>query len=84
MWDRIFKLPKIAGHCGKKFRCVQCLIIGPNKAFFWEFLYWGKLLFCHNLDVMYIGKNVCEQIIHKIMDVKGKTKDDVSARRDLL
>jgi len=63
---------------------VECLITGPNKAFFWEVLYWRKLLICHNLDVMYTGKNVCEQIIHKIMDVKGKTKDDVSARRDLL
>ena len=37
----------------------------------------------HNLDVMHVEKNVCDQIIHTIMDVKGKTKDDVNARRDL-
>ena len=32
---------------------------------------------------MHIEKNVCEQIIHTIMDVKGKTKDDVNAKWDL-
>jgi len=35
------------------------------------------------LNVMHIEKNVCEQIIHITMDVKGKTKNDVNARRDL-
>ena len=33
---------------------------------------------------MHVEKNVCEQILHTIMDVKGKTKDDVNARRDLV
>ena len=33
---------------------------------------------------MHVEKNVCEQILHTIMDVKGKTKDDVHARRDLV
>ena len=33
---------------------------------------------------MYVENNVCDQLIHTIMDVKGKTKDDVNARKDLV
>ena len=33
----------------------------------------------HNLDVMYIKKN----IFNTIMDVKGKTKDNIKARLDI-
>ncbi|XP_010690165.2 uncharacterized protein LOC104903750 [Beta vulgaris subsp. vulgaris] len=38
----------------------------------------------HNLDVMHIEKNVFDNVFHTIMDVKGKTKDNLKARKDLV
>jgi len=32
---------------------------------------------------MYIEKNFCDNIINTVMDVPGKTKDDVKARLDM-
>ncbi|XXG42236.1 hypothetical protein AAC387_Pa01g2560 [Persea americana] len=39
--------------------------------------------FRHNLDVMHIEKNVCDNILWTILSVQGKSKDGVIARRDL-
>ena len=32
---------------------------------------------------MHIEKNICDSIMATIMDVKGKTKDNINSRRDL-
>ena len=37
----------------------------------------------HNLDVMHIEKNVCDSIISTLLNVKGKSKDSIKARKDL-
>ena len=37
----------------------------------------------HNLDVMHIEKNICENLIGTILNIIGKTKDTVKARLDL-
>lgn len=37
----------------------------------------------HNLDVMHIEKNVFENVFNTVMDVKGKTKDNVKSRQDV-
>ena len=37
----------------------------------------------HNLDVMHIEKNFCDNIINTVMDVPDKAKDDVKARMNL-
>jgi hypothetical protein len=50
---------------------------------FWELPYWWTNLLCHNLDVMHIEKNVFDNIFNTIMDVKGKTKDNIKARLDI-
>ena len=36
-----------------------------------------------NLDVMHIEKNVMDNILGTILDIKGKTKDNLQARQDL-
>jgi hypothetical protein len=41
-----------------------------------------NLLF-HNLDVMQIEKTVFENIFNTVMDMKGKTNDNIKARRDI-
>jgi hypothetical protein len=37
----------------------------------------------HNLDTMHIKKNVMDNILGTILDIPGKTKDDLAARTDL-
>ena len=45
--------------------------------------YWRNNLVQHNLDVMHVKKNVFDNIFNTVMDIKGKTKDNVKARMDL-
>ena len=37
----------------------------------------------HNLDVMHVEKNICESILCTLLDISGKTKDGLNARKDL-
>jgi hypothetical protein len=54
-----------------------------KRSIFWELPYWKTNILHHNLDVMHIEKNVFENIFNTIMDVKGKTEDNIKARLDL-
>lgn len=54
-----------------------------KRSIFWDLPYWKDQLLHHNLDVMHIEKNFCDNIINTVMDVPGKTKDDVKARLDM-
>jgi hypothetical protein len=54
-----------------------------KRSIFWELPYWKINLLRHNLDFMHIEKNVFENIFNTIMDVKGKTKDNIKARLDV-
>lgn len=53
-----------------------------KKSIFFELPYWPKLLIRHNLDVMHIEKNVCENVLATILN-DAKTKDTINARLDL-
>ena len=37
----------------------------------------------HNLDVMHIEKNVCDSIIGTLLNIEGKTKDNLNSCLDL-
>jgi len=54
-----------------------------KRSIFWELPYWKTNLLRHNLDVMHIEKNMFENIFNTVMDVKGKTKDNIKARLDV-
>ncbi|KAL2244242.1 UNVERIFIED_CONTAM: hypothetical protein Sindi_0542200 [Sesamum indicum] len=54
-----------------------------EKSILWELEYWSTNLIRHNLDVMHIEKNVFDNIFNIKMDVKGKTKETLNARKDL-
>ncbi|KAL0359822.1 UNVERIFIED_CONTAM: hypothetical protein Sangu_0831600 [Sesamum angustifolium] len=54
-----------------------------DKIIFWDLPYWSTLLIQHNLDVMHIEKKVIDNIFNTVMDIKGKTKDNMNAHRDL-
>ncbi|KAL4016896.1 hypothetical protein IC575_024560 [Cucumis melo] len=51
---------------------------------FLELPYWNDLHVRHCLDVMHIEKNVCMNILGTLLDIPGKIKDGLNARRDLV
>ena len=54
-----------------------------KRSIFWDLPYWKTHLIHHNLDLMYIEKNVFENVINILMDVSGKTKDNLNVRKDM-
>ena len=54
-----------------------------KKSIFFELPYWKTMKLRHNLDVMHIEKNVCDNLLGTLLNIEGKTKDTVSARLDL-
>ena len=46
--------------------------------------YWKTLIFCHNLYVMHIEKNICDSIVGTLLSVDGKSKDNFNSRLNLL
>ena len=66
-------------HGGKKKQKHGELVIYNRKSGWWGLLYWKDLLLPHNLDVMHIEKNICENILWTLLKVEGKTKDTTNA-----
>ena len=54
-----------------------------KKSAFFGLPYWKDNLIRHNLNVMHIEKNVMDNIIGTFLDMKGKTKDNLTARKDI-
>ena len=54
-----------------------------KKSVFFELPYWKNLLLCHNLDVMHVEKNVCDSVLGTLLNIEGKTKDNLNAHLDL-
>ncbi|XP_020262242.1 uncharacterized protein LOC109838190 [Asparagus officinalis] len=50
---------------------------------FFQLPYWQKLKIRHNLDVMHIEKNVCDNIVSTLLQDPNKSNDDLRARQDL-
>lgn len=58
--------------------------IGWNKkSVFYELPYWSSLLIQHNLDVMHIEKNICENIISWLLYKDGRSKENINSRLDM-
>ncbi|XP_062080344.1 uncharacterized protein LOC133785102 [Humulus lupulus] len=55
-----------------------------KKSIFFELEYWRHLLVRDNLDVMHIEKNICDSLIRTLLNIPGKTKDSIPARKDLV
>ena len=58
-------------------------VLWKKKSIFFRLPYWKDNLLWHNLNVMHIKKNMMGNILGMILDMKGKTKDNLEARRDL-
>ena len=60
----------------------------PSKGYkkcsiFWSLPYWQYLFVRHSLDVMHIEKNVCDSLIGTLLNIPGKSKDGIKARKDM-
>ena len=49
----------------------------------WDLEYWPSLKLRHNLDVMHIEKNICDNLLGTILKMEGKNKDTLNARCDI-
>ncbi|CAA7029818.1 unnamed protein product [Microthlaspi erraticum] len=54
-----------------------------KRSIFWDLPYWKDHLLRHNLDVMHIEKNFFDNIMNAVLNVQGKTKDNLKSRLDL-
>ncbi|CAH9117021.1 unnamed protein product [Cuscuta epithymum] len=54
-----------------------------KRSIFWDLPYWKTNVIRHNLDIMHIEKNFFENVFNTVMNIKGKTKDNVQAREDM-
>jgi hypothetical protein len=54
-----------------------------KKSIFFNLPYWSTLKLRHNLDVMHIEKNIRDSLLGTLLNISGKTKDTLKARRDL-
>ena len=55
-----------------------------KKSIFFELPYWKDNLIRHNLDVMHIEKNVCDNVLWTLLNIEGKGKDNLKSRLDLV
>ncbi|CAN1343615.1 hypothetical protein LINPERPRIM_LOCUS39853 [Linum perenne] len=72
--------------CSKSKSRISHEIRGDNwnkRSIFFDLRYWSTLLLRHNLDVMHIEKNICDNVLGTIMSLPGKTKDTIKSRLDL-
>ena len=48
-----------------------------------DFSYWKTNLLFHNFDVIHVEKSVFENIFNMVMDLKGKTKNNIKVIMDI-
>ena len=58
--------------------------IWKKKFIFFELPYWSKCDVRHCIGVMHVKKNVYDNIIDMLLNIKGKTKDAINARKNLV
>src|ERR1051325_7247693 len=83
--DQIFeKVKDVSIQFGKPFAYMVVTGGWKSCSIFFEFPYWKSLYVRHFLDVMHIEKNVFESVIGTLCNIKGKSKDDLKAREDMV
>nr|XP_004492006.1 uncharacterized protein LOC101504571 [Cicer arietinum] len=58
--------------------------IWKKKSVLFDLPYWSSLDVRHCLDVMHVEKNVCDSVIGTLLNIQGKTKDDLNSRLDMV
>ncbi|WMV07906.1 hypothetical protein MTR67_001291 [Solanum verrucosum] len=83
IWERVQNFPKVTEEPPYKFDGYGVAHNWTKQSILWELPYWKDNLLRLNLDVMHIEKNYFDNLFNTVMDVIGKTKDNVKARLDL-
>lgn len=55
-----------------------------KQSIFFKLPYWEKNKLRHNIDVMHLEKNVCDNFIGTLLAILRKSKDGLKARQDLV
>ena len=82
MFDQVKDVSIVYGKSGSQ-RNTKKGILWKKRSILWDLPYWKYLSVRHCLDVMHIEKNVCDSIVGTLLDMPGKTKDGLKARRDM-
>ena len=53
-----------------------------RRSVLYDLPYWKDQLLRHNIDVMHTEKNVVDNILGTLLNMSGKTKDNLEARQD--
>ncbi|XP_024196087.1 uncharacterized protein LOC112199281 [Rosa chinensis] len=84
--DVVCQLTHVSQPCfgkGKKRKRCADHLNWTKRSIFFDLPYWHTLKLRHNLDVMHIEKNICDNILGTLMDTEGKTKDSYKTRLDM-
>ena len=67
----------------KRKRREEALTVWKKRNIFFTLPYWEDHVLHHNLEVMHIEKNIVDNIIDTLLNLDGKTNDNLRARQDL-
>ncbi|KAG4961006.1 hypothetical protein JHK87_037639 [Glycine soja] len=82
VFDRVKNICNIYGKTQKKDGAPKN--IWKKRSIFFDLPYWCNLDVRHCLDVMHVEKNVCDSLVGTLLNIKGKTKDGLKCRQDLV
>ena len=80
--DHVFR-KKTVNLPNKRKRGEEALTVWKKRSIFFTLPYWEDHVLRHNLEVMHIEKNVVDNIIGTLLNLDGKTKNNLKARQDL-
>nr|XP_023920907.1 nardilysin-like [Quercus suber] len=80
--DHVFG-KKIVNLPNRRKRREEALIVWKKRSIFFTLPYLEYYVLHHNLDVVHIKKNVFDYIIGTLLNLDGKTNDNLKARQDL-
>lgn len=78
------RVKDITNAYGKSTKKATIMGSWKKKSVFFDLPYWCKLDVRHCVDVMHVEKNVCDSLIGTLLNIKGKTKDGINARLDMV
>ncbi|KAL4385879.1 hypothetical protein GQ457_09G021950 [Hibiscus cannabinus] len=83
---RIAPSPPTGTDVLRQLEALNGILDGPwkKKSIFFSLPYWEHQLLRHNLDVMHIEKNICDNILGTLIGKEGKNKDTYKSRLDLV
>ena len=80
--DHVFG-KKTVNLSNKRKRREKALTMWKKRSIFFTLPYWEDHVLHHNLDVMQIEKNVVDNIIGTLLNLDGKTEDNLKVHQDL-